>query len=198
MLPPQQAFFFKSARQIVTAVGGFTERISISEPWAAEAHQSAEPGRTGSGPVAALLLSYPPHNIAPAIITVVLIVLNSIRCQVASGRLLDVKQRINTPVDEVPWAVQLNMRGWRPAASSSQLLLLGLLIAPGLPSGSSGSELLMDPRLPPPDADSSDSDLLTDLSQDTAVGGFVPVLAQVVSGSRGGVADGMYVTAAQR
>ena len=98
---------------------------------------------------------------------------------------------------QVPWGVQLSMRGWRAAASSSQLLLLGLLVTPEPLSGSSGSELLMDPGLPPPpDADSSDSDLLTDLSQDT-VGGFMPVLAQVVSGSRGGAADGMYVTAAE-
>lgn len=76
------------------------------------------------------------------------------------------------------------------------MLLIGLLVAPGPPSASSGSELLTDPGFPAaPDADSSDSDLLTDLSQDT-VGGSMPVLAQVVSGSRGGVADGMYVTAA--
>lgn len=90
------------------------------------------------------------------------------------------------------------MRGRRAAACASQMLLIGLLVSPGPPSASSsGSELSMDPGLPPPGPDSAslDSDLWMDLSQDT-VGGFImPVLAQVVSGSRGGVADGMYVTA---
>ena len=75
------------------------------------------------------------------------------------------------------------------------MLLVGVLVSPGPPSASSDSELLMDPELHPPPPESSNSVFVMDLSKDT-VGGFAPVLAQVVSGSSGGDADGMYVTAA--
>ena len=91
------------------------------------------------------------------------------------------------------------------------MLLIGLLVSPGPRLASVESDVLMDsghapppPPPPPPDSsrpsgssDYSDSGhLLMDLSQDTAVGELMPVLAQVVSGSTGGVADGMYVAAA--
>lgn len=95
------------------------------------------------------------------------------------------------------------MRGRRAAASASQMLLISLLVSTGPLLASAESDVLMDsghsppPRPLPDSSGSSDSDyLLMDLSQDTAVGGLMPVLAQVVSGSTGGVADGMYVTTA--
>lgn len=73
---------------------GISERISTCKPWAAEAHQAAEPGRDCSSCIA-LVISAAQDRAS---------CLAKFLSGSITGRLLDVKQRINTSADEVPWA----------------------------------------------------------------------------------------------